>query len=183
MSTTPGNTIPYPLAEVYGLLEPGPVVLLSTRHHGRPNVMTLSWLTMLEFEPPLVGCVISKRDHSFAAVEASGECVINIPTLELADAVVGCGNTSGTDTDKFATFGLTPLPASQVQAPLIAECFANLECRVVDPSMVSRYGLFVLEVVRAWIKPGIKNHPTLHHRGHGAFMLAGETISLPSKMK
>ena len=183
MSTTPGNTIPYPLAEVNGLLEPGPVVLLSTRHHGRPNVMTLSWLTMLEFEPPLVGCVISKRDHSFAAVEASGECVINIPTLELADAVVGCGNTSGADTDKFATFGLTPLPASQVQAPLIAECFANLECRVVDPSMVSRYGLFVLEVVRAWLNPDIKNHPTLHHRGHGAFMLAGETIALPSKMK
>lgn len=70
--------------------------------------MTLSWLTLLEFEPPLVGCVISKRDHSFAAVAASGECVINIPTLELADAVVGCGNASGTDTDKFATFGMPP---------------------------------------------------------------------------
>ena len=50
--------------------------------------MTLSWLTLLEFEPPLVGCVISKRDHSFAAVAASGECVINIPSPELADAVV-----------------------------------------------------------------------------------------------
>ena len=145
--------------------------------------MTLSWLTLLEFEPPLVGCVISKRDHSFAAVATSSECVINIPSPELADAVVGCGNTSGTDTDKFATFGLTPLPASQVQAPLIAECFAKLECRVGDPSMVSRYGLFVLEVVRAWIQPDVKNHPTLHHRGHGAFMRAGETIALPSKMK
>jgi len=74
--------------------------------------MTLSWLTLLEFEPPLVGCVISKRDHSFAAVATSSECVINIPTLELADALMGCGNASGTDTDKFATFGMPPgLPA------------------------------------------------------------------------
>lgn len=55
-----------PLAKVYGLLEPGPVVLLSTTHKGKADVMTLSWHTMMEFEPPLVGCVVSGRDFSFA---------------------------------------------------------------------------------------------------------------------
>ncbi len=172
-----------PLSKVYGLLEPGPVVLATTAHQGRRNIMTLSWHTMLEFEPPLVGCVVSDRNHSFELLKASKECVINIPTVELADKVVGCGNTSGAKTDKFKRFGLTPLPAKMVGAPLIQECFANLECRVVDMTMVSKYSLFVLEVVHAWIDPAVKDPRTLHHRGHGKFMVAGETIKLKSRMK
>jgi len=172
-----------PLAKVYGLLEPGPVVLLSTAQRGRPNVMTMSWHTMIEFEPPLVGCVISDRNFSYAALKSTRQCVINIPSVEIADAVVRCGNTSGRDVDKFATIGLTPLPASQVQPPLIAECFAHLECRVADTRMVNRYGLFVLEVVTAWIDPARKDPRTLHHRGWGSFMVAGATIRLPSRMR
>ncbi|MEW5768889.1 MAG: flavin reductase family protein [Pseudomonadota bacterium] len=173
----------YPLAKVYGLLEPGPVILLSTAHKGRANVMTLSWLTMMEFEPPLVGCVLGEADFSHGLLLRSRECVINIPTEQLADAVVGCGNTSGADTDKFAAFGLTPLPSKQVAAPRIAECFANLECRVVDTRMVKRYGLFVLEVVHAWVDPARARGRTLHHTGQGWFVLDGERVKLPSRMK
>lgn len=172
-----------PLSKVYTLLEPGPVVLLTTMHKGRANVMTLSWHTLLEFEPPLVGCVVSDRDFSFAALKATKECVINIPTLELAEQVVGCGNTSGAEVDKFARFGLTAKPARQVAAPLIAQCFASLECRVVDTRMVNRYGFFVLEVVQAWRDPAVKEARTLHHEGRGRFMVAGERIRLKSGMK
>lgn len=174
---------PFPLPEVYGLIEPGPVLLLTTAHRGRSNVMTLSWHTMLEFEPPLVGCVVSRGDFSFTALKATRECVLNLPGAELADQVVGCGNTSGRDTDKFAAFGLTPTAAGSVLAPLIAECFANLECRVVDTRLVNRYDFFVLEVIGAWHDPGHEARRTLHHRGKGAFMVAGETISLPSRMR
>jgi flavin reductase (DIM6/NTAB) family NADH-FMN oxidoreductase RutF len=173
----------FPLSRVYGLLEPGPVVLLSTLHKGRANVMTLSWHTMMEFEPPLVGCVVSGRDFSFAALKATRECVLNIPTAEMATQVVACGNTSGRDIDKFSTFGLTQKPASLVGAPLIEQCYANLECRVADIRMVNRYNFFVLEVLKAWIDPACKAPRTLHHRGNGAFMVAGETLKLPSRMK
>jgi flavin reductase (DIM6/NTAB) family NADH-FMN oxidoreductase RutF len=173
----------FPLSRVYGLLEPGPVVLITTAHKGRMNIMSQSWHTMLEFDPPLIGCIISDRNYTFGMLKASRECVINIPAVELAEKVVGCGNTSGADIDKFAKFGLTPGPAASVGAPLIGECFANLECRVVDPRMVNRYGLFVLEVVKAWIDPAVKNPKTLHHRGKGKFMVAGETIRLKSTMK
>ncbi|MHB1184540.1 MAG: flavin reductase family protein [Desulfobulbia bacterium] len=173
----------YALSKVYGLLEPGPVVLVTTALDGRSNIMAMSWHTMLEFEPPLVGCVISNRNHSFALLKASNECVINIPTVDIAEKVVGCGNTSGADLDKFATFGLTPKPAEHVSAPLIEECFANLECRVADTSMVELYGFFVLEVLKAWIDPAVQEPRTIHHRGHGNFMVAGETIKLKSKMK
>lgn len=173
----------YPLSEVYGLLEPGPVVLLTTANQERANVMTLSWHMMVEFEPPLVACVVSNRDYSFEILEVTGECVINIPSAELAEKVVGCGNTSGQDINKFARFGLTPVPASRVKAPLIEECFANLECQIADRSMVAQYGICILEVVKAWIDPAHKDPRTLHHRGKGAFMVAGETIKLASKMK
>ena len=172
-----------PLSRVYGLLEPGPVVLITTARKGKANIMTQSWHTMMEFEPPLVGCVIGGRSFSFDALKATKECVINIPTAKLADKVVGIGNCSGRKLDKFAAFGLTPLPASSVGAPLIAECYASLECRVADTRMVNRYAFFVLEVVKAWIDPRVKDPRTLHHRGKGAFMVAGKTIRLPSRMK
>ncbi len=173
----------YPLSKVYGLLEPGPVLLLTTLHKGKANVMTLSWHTMMEFEPPLLACIVSNRDFSFAALKASRQCVLNIPTAELAAQVVACGNTSGQTLDKFAAFALTQQPASLVTAPRIRECYAQLECRVVDTRMVNRYSLFVLEVVKAWVDPAVKAPATLHHQGRGAFRVAGQTIILPSKMK
>jgi len=172
-----------PLSRVYGLLEPGPVVLVTTIRKGRPNVMTMSWHTMLEFEPPLVACVISNRNYTFALLRDTKECVINIPTADLAKKVVGCGNTSGAKTDKFKTFHLTAGIAAQVNPPLIEECYANLECRVIDTQMVTRYCLFVIQVVKAWIDPAVKDPRTLHHRGKGNFMIAGETIKLRSRMK
>lgn len=173
----------FPLAKVYGLLEPGPVVLLTTAHKGRTDIMAQSWHTMLEFEPPQIAAVVSNRNASFDRLKATRECVIAIPTAELADAVVGCGNTSGRKVDKFAAFALTAAPAQCVAAPLIAECYANLECRVIDTRMVNRYGLFVLEVVKAWIDPARKDPRTLHHRGNGRFMVAGETFKSKSRMK
>ena len=133
----------FPLSKVYGLLKPGPVVMVTTALGGRQNIMTMSWHTMLEFEPPLVGCVISNRNHSFGLLQATNECVINIPTVEIAEKVVGCGNTSGANTDKFERFGLTARPGTRVAAPLIEECFVNLECRVVDTEMVAKYCLLL----------------------------------------
>lgn len=172
----------FPLSRVYGLLEPGPVVMVSTARDGRPNIMTMSWHTMMEFEPPLVGCVISNGNHSFGMLLATNECVINIPTVEIAKKVVACGNSSGANLDKFTAFGLTPKPASRVSAPLIEECYANLECRVSDTAMVDKYCLFVLEVVAAWVDPKVNNPRTIHHQGRGSFMVAGEIIKLKSGM-
>lgn len=173
----------FPLSKVYRLIEPGPVVMVTTAHKGRANIMTMSWHTMLDFEPPLIGCVISSRNYAFDILKATKECVINIPTVELAKKVVGCGNASGRKLDKFEAFGLTPRAASCVKAPLIHECYANLECRVADGKMVAKYNFFILEVLKAWIDP-LRKHPrTIHHLGRGAFMVAGETIKLPSKMK
>jgi len=169
-----------PLAKVYQLLEPGPVVLLTTARKGRANVMTMSWHMMVEFEPPLIACVVSNADWSFAALRATKECVIAIPAVALASKVVKIGNCSGRDVDKFMKFGLTPVPARIVAPPLVGECFANLECKVVDTHLVNKFNLFVLEVQKAWIDPAQKHPKTIHHRGYGRFAVDGQTITLKS---
>ena len=174
---------PLALGKVYQLLEPGPVVLLTTARKGRANVMTMSWHMMVEFEPPLVACVCSSANYSFDALRATGECVIAVPARKLAATVVKVGNSSGRDLDKFAVFGLTPLPAERVAPPLVAECFANLECKVADRRLVNRYNLFILEVLKAWIDPAQKNPKTIHHHGYGKFVVDGATINLKSKMR
>ncbi|TCJ11689.1 flavin reductase family protein [Parasulfuritortus cantonensis] len=173
----------YPLAKVYGLIEPGPVVLLATAGKTRPNVMTLSWLMPVEFEPPLLACLLGAGDYSYGLLRKSRECSLNIPAVELAEQVVAVGNCSGREVDKFAAFGLATRPAACVGAPLLEACYASLECKVYDSRMANRYGLFILEVVKAWVDGAVKNPRTLHHRGMGAFMVAGETIRLKSAMK
>jgi flavin reductase (DIM6/NTAB) family NADH-FMN oxidoreductase RutF len=168
---------------VYQLLEPGPVVLLTTARGGRANVMTMSWHMMVEFEPPLIACVVSSNNYSYAALRRTGECVIALPAVKLASKVVKVGNSSGRDIDKFEAFGLTAVSAARVAAPLIAECFANLECTVADTRMVRQYNLFVLEVCKAWVDPTQRNPKTVHHHGYGKFVVDGRTIRLKSRMR
>lgn len=130
----------------------------------------------MDFPPSLVGCVISSANHSFELIRGSGECVLNLPTVDLIDTVARIGNCSGADLDKFETFGLTTGPADVVDAPLIEECHAAFECRLHDEALVERYNFFVVEIVkaRAAVRPV---HPkTLHYMGDGTFMVAGDIL-------
>lgn len=173
-----------PLARVYQFIEPGPVALLTTQRPGKkPNVMAMSWHMMLDFEPPLLACVVSIGNDSFAALRKTRQCVIAIPPVALAETVVGIGNCTGRDTDKFGSFNLTPLPAAHVAPPLIGECIVNLECEVRDTYLVNRYNLFVLECVKAWENRKLREAKTIHHHGYGRFVVDGETIQLTSKMR
>ena len=172
----------YALSKVCRLIEPGPTVLVTTANMGHPNIMTMSFHMMVQFDPPVIGCVIGPWDHSFIALQETMECVIAIPTVDLASKVVDIGNCSVQRVDKFNAFGLTPVPAETVKAPLIAECLANLECRVVDTSLVKKYSLFILEVVKAWIDPNHKECRKIHHNGDGTFVVDGTTINFKEQM-
>jgi flavin reductase (DIM6/NTAB) family NADH-FMN oxidoreductase RutF len=175
------NKQKYPLSKVYTLLGSGPVVLISSSLKGKFNVMPIAWTTMIDFEPPIVGCCIGDHSYTFQIVKKTKEFVINIPTAKLIKQVYGCGQVSGKKVDKFKKYGLTPLPASKVKAPLIKECYANLECKVVDSRMAEKYNLFIVKVVAAWVERGIKHPKTLHHISGNRFLVAGETVKVPSK--
>ena len=127
-----------PVAEIRRYLEPGPIVLVTSSWKGEDNVMTMGWHTVMEFTPSLVGCIIAGGNHSHAMIRKSGQCVINIPTADMLDTVVGIGNCSGADVDKFERFGLTTQQAKHVDVPLLTQCFANLECRLYDKQAADR---------------------------------------------
>ncbi len=167
----------FPVAEVRRFLEPGPIVLVSSAWKGKANIMTMGWYTVMEFTPSLVGCVISSANYSFEMIRRSRECVINIPAADLAPMVVGIGNSSGRDIDKFAAFDLSAVPGTRVRAPLVAECYANLECRLVDSRLVRTYNFFILEVVKAHAATSPRYPRTIHYRGHGVFMISGPSTS------
>jgi flavin reductase (DIM6/NTAB) family NADH-FMN oxidoreductase RutF len=167
----------YPLAEIRRFLEPGPIVLVSSSWKGASNIMTMGWHMMLGFSPALFGCYVWEENHSFEMLRRSKACVINLPTLDLIDTVVGIGNCHGAEIDKFARFELTSRPAANVAAPLIAECYANFECRLHDARMIRRHGLFIWEVVRAHVATSPKLPQTIHYRGNGEFMISGDAIS------
>ncbi|WP_413558376.1 flavin reductase family protein [Bdellovibrio sp. HCB209] len=167
----------FPVSEIRRFLEPGPIVLLSSRWKEEQDVMTMGWHTVLEFSPSLIGCMITSSNHSFDLIRKSKECVINIPTVDLLETTVKIGNCSGTEVDKFAEFGLTAQTATKVKAPLIKECFANLECRLKDSKLVSSYNFFIFEVVKAHAPKTPKYPRTFHYTGDGVFMLSGEHVS------
>ncbi|MBM7046924.1 flavin reductase family protein [Rhizobium lusitanum] len=169
-------------SQAYRLLEPGPIVLVTTSLEGAANVMTMGFHMMIQHAPPLIGCVIGPWDYSYQALRKTGECVIAIPTVDLAETVVDIGNCSSDTVDKFERFGLRTRPAKDIAAPLLVDCLANIECRVADPSLVDRYNLFILEVKRIWIDETRKEQRTMHHRGDGSFTVDGGTLDLRERM-
>ncbi|MDR7135060.1 flavin reductase (DIM6/NTAB) family NADH-FMN oxidoreductase RutF [Lysobacter niastensis] len=174
----------FPLTDIRRYLEPGPIVLVSSCWKDETNIMVMGWHMMLGFSPAMFGCYIWEGNHSFELIRRSRECVINLPTADMVDTVVGIGNCSGSERiDKFAKFGLTARPGRYVDAQLIAECHANFECKLADDRQIDEYGLFIWEVVKAHVAPSPKRPETLHYRGDAEFMTSGGHISRRSKFK
>jgi flavin reductase (DIM6/NTAB) family NADH-FMN oxidoreductase RutF len=172
-----------PLTDIRRYLEPGPIVLVSSAWQDKTNIMTMGWHMMMGFSPALFGCYIWEGNHSFEMIRRSKQCVINIPTTDLLNEVIGIGNCSGNEIDKFETFGLTPIPADTVEVPLIEECYANFECHLADASQIENYSLFIWEVVKAHVAILPAWPKTLHYRGEGEFMVSGGSISRHRQFK
>ena len=171
----------FPIEKTRRFLEPGPIVLVSSAHKSERNIMTMGWHMMMDYTT--VGCFIWDQNHSYNLIRRSKQCVINIPTFDMIDKVIGIGNSCGQDTDKFEKFKLTPIDATKVKAPLIEECFANFECKLIDSSLINRYSLFVFEVVKAHVATSPKYPKTVHYRGDGVFMISGKSLSYRNSFK
>lgn len=169
-----------PISKAFTLMEPGPVVLVTTNGGAKYNVMTISWTMVLDFSATFA-ITTGPWNYSHAALKETKECVVAIPTVDLIDEVVGVGTCSGTDTDKFEKFGLTAMKARHVRAPLIKECLANIECRVVD--IIDRYSIVVLEGLEAYFDRSRKEKRTIHAIGDGTFVVDGRRIDRKAMMR
>jgi len=161
------------LSKAFTLMESGPVVLVTTNDGKKDNIMTISWTMVLDFTPAFA-LTTGEWNYSFAALRKNKECVIAIPTVDMLDKVVGIGTCSGTDTDKFSKFKLTPVQGKVVRSPLIKECLANIECRVID--IVKRHNIVVLAGVAAYVDTARKEKRTVHAVGDGTFIVDGRRI-------
>jgi flavin reductase (DIM6/NTAB) family NADH-FMN oxidoreductase RutF len=167
------------LSKAFTLLEPGPVVLVTTHDGKKGNIMTISWTMVVDFTPKFA-ITTGEWNHSFAALRKYRECVIAVPTVDLLDQVVGIGTCSGADTDKFARFKLTPVQGKIVKPPLIKECVANIECKVVD--LIRKHDIVVLEGVAAYVDPNRKDKRTIHAVGDGTFVVDGRKLNRRKQM-
>ena len=173
----------FPVDGIRRYLEPGPIVLVSSHYKGKNNIMTMGWYTLMQFTPSLIGCFIVGYNHSHELIKKSGECVINLPTVDLLQEVIGIGNCHGPNVNKFKKFALTPSSATAVQAPLIEECYANFECRIADRQLLRDYSFFILEVVKAHVPKTPKYPKTVHYTGDGVFMVSGKHVAFPDKFR
>jgi len=155
-------------------MESGPVVLVTTCDGKKNNVMTISWTMVLDFKPTFA-IITGEWNYSFAALRKTKECVISIPTVDMLDKIVGIGTCSGADTDKFDKFKLTPVKGREVNAPLIKECLANIECKVVD--IVKKHNIVVLDAVAAYVDTSRKEKRTVHAVGDGTFIVDGRKLN------
>ena len=167
------------LSKAFTLMEAGPVVLITTNDGRKNNIMTISWTRVMDFTPAFA-ITTGSWNYSFAALRKTKECVIAIPTVDMLDKVVGVGTCSGADTDKFKKFMLTPVKGKHVKAPLIKECLANIECKVID--IVKKHNIVVLEAVAAYIDTARKEKRTVHAVGDGTFIVDGRKLDRKGMM-
>lgn len=160
--------------KAFTLMEPGPVVLVTTNDGKNNNIMTISWSMVTDFTPKFA-ITTGPWNYSYEALRNSKECVISIPTVDLLDKVVGVGTCSGIDTDKFEKFGLTPLKGEHVRSPLIKECVANIECKVID--IIEKHNIVVFEGVAAYFDNLRKEKRTVHAVGDGRFIVDGRNLN------
>jgi flavin reductase (DIM6/NTAB) family NADH-FMN oxidoreductase RutF len=170
---------PLKLGKAFTLMESGPVVLVTTHDGKKNNIMTISWTMVMDFTP-VFAITTGNWNHSFNALRKNRECVIAIPTVDMLDTVVGIGTCSGKDMDKFARFKLTPLQGKAVGSPLIKECLANIECKVID--IVKKHNIVVLEGVAAYFDTARREQRVLHAVGDGSFIVDGRRIDRKKMM-
>lgn len=176
-----------PLSDAYRLLNPGGVVLITVGDGDTDNLFAVTWNMPVRKDPGMMALLSGKGHHSYPFIARTGELGVNIPDASLADAVLGCGSVSGRkEPDKFARFGLTRQPAERIKAPLVAQCVANLECRVSQIVDLGSSSLIVAQILAAtaatdhfqgghWtFDNGLR---LLHHLSGGRFCVSGEAIT------
>ena len=168
------------LTRAFTLVEPGPVVLVTTSDGEKNNIMTITWTMVMDFSPTFA-ITTGPWNYSYAALCETKECVLSIPAADQIDIAVGIGTCSGEDTDKFEKFSLTALKAKNVRAPLIKECLANIECRILD--IVERHNIIVLEGLAAYFDADRKEQRMLHAVGDGTFIADGRKFDRKEMMR
>lgn len=169
-------------SSAYLLLHPRHTVLVSCADKtGRSNIITLAWTMPTSISPPLVAISIAPKRYSHELIEETGEFVINVPTVEILKETLFCGRRSGRKVDKFREAKLTQTSAKRVRPPIIEECVAHLECKVVQKMKTGDHTIFIGEVLEAYANEGFdpKRIKPIYHAGGEDFLTLAPEILTP----
>jgi flavin reductase (DIM6/NTAB) family NADH-FMN oxidoreductase RutF len=118
-------------------LRNGGLLLTTAGKENSTNVMTIGWcLAGVLWGEPICMVAVRPSRHTFKLIEESGEFTVNIPKDGMEEAVAYCGKVSGRDYDKFKESKLATEKGRMVKSPLVTDCVAHLECRVIGKSKV-----------------------------------------------
>lgn len=175
--------------DVFKLLNHGPTTIITSAHAGKRNIMAAAWVCALDFNPPKITVVIDSKTYTRELMEAEGTFAINLPCVKQIEMVKKVGSISGRDlagTDKFAEYGIETFAAQEISAPLVKDCVAWLECKIIpEPHNQNTYDLFIAEVIAAhadarvfsdgqWHFEGHDELRTIHHIAGGVFFATGQ---------
>ena len=108
------------------------LLLNSVGVDGKPNTMTIGWLTGGSiWGKPILTVLVRPSRHTFSRLEEVAEFTVNVLPPELRAAAEICGTESGRNVNKFARTQLTPVAAQKISVPVIDQAVINYECRVV----------------------------------------------------
>ena len=175
-----------PSSNAYRLLNPGSVVLITVGDGNKDNLFPVTWNMPVRKDPGMVAILSGKRHYSYPFIADTGEFGMNVPDISIADAVLGCGTTSGRDVeDKFSRFGLTRQKAQKIKPPLVKEAIAHLECRVCQVKDLGASSLIIGQILAAAADPryfqkGEWNFDNglqlIHHLGGDRFCVSDKVI-------
>ena len=127
---------------------PMPVVLISTvSKDGVRNAAP--WGCIMPILRPLDEIAIAswlKRD-TLENIRDTGEFVVNVPTVDMAEAVEICAKSFPPEVDEFVEANLVPRPSAEVAPPGIEGCVAWMECVFVEEILRERFSLIIGRVV------------------------------------
>lgn len=168
------------LEKAFTYLESGAVLLVTTHNGKKDNVMTISWQMVLDFTPRIAICTGSWNE-SFETILRTKQCTLCVPAVDMLDTAVGIGTVHACECDKFKHFKLKKQKAAKVKSPLLADCLAAVECKVID--YVEKHGILVLDGVQLWENPRKKERRVIHANGDGTFFADGEFYNRRKEMK
>ena len=168
------------IERAFTYLESGAVLLVTTSNGKKDNVMTISWQMVMDFTPRIAICTGSWNE-SFDTILCTKQCCLCVPAVDMIDKVVGIGTVHASECDKFKHFHLKKQASAKIKAPIIADCLASIECKLID--YVEEHGILVFKGIQLWENPRKKERRVIHANGDGTFFADGEFYNLREEMR
>jgi flavin reductase (DIM6/NTAB) family NADH-FMN oxidoreductase RutF len=153
------------------LTGPRQTILVTCRHEGKDNVITLAWHSPLSFYPELYGIVVGKTRYSYEMIKKSGVFCVNFVPASMEEQIKFCGEHSGKRIDKFKECKLTKEECEKIDCPRIKEAIGFMECKVTNTFECGDHVIFVGKVLKSEL---LRKEKRLYHIGGHEFVTTSE---------